>query len=67
MKNKSFRVDVFCDVTSKDSISPEKVTKPNNFQRKKCWFEKINFNFFTPRNKKHNDIQPSAPPEYSKF
>ena len=36
MKNKSFRVDVFCDVTSKDSISPEKVTKPNNFQRKKC-------------------------------
>ena len=35
MKNTSFRVeDVFGDVISKDSISPEQITKPNNFLAK---------------------------------
>ena len=35
MKNTSFRVeDVFGDVISKDSISPEQITEPNNFLAK---------------------------------
>ena len=35
MKNTSFRVeDVFGDVISKDSISPEQITKLNNFLAK---------------------------------
>ena len=35
VKNTSFKVeDVFGDVISKDSISPEQITKPNNFSAK---------------------------------
>ena len=35
MKNTQFKVeDVFGDVISKDSISPEQITKPNNFSAK---------------------------------
>ena len=35
MNKTSFRVeDVFGDVISKDSISPEQLTKPNNFSAK---------------------------------
>ena len=35
MKNTSFKVeDIFGDVKSKDSISPEQITKPNNFYAK---------------------------------
>ena len=35
MKNTSFKVqDIFGDAISKDSFSPEKITKPNNFVAK---------------------------------
>ena len=37
MKNTSFKVeDVFGDLISKDNLSQEQVTKPNNFQPKYC-------------------------------
>ena len=35
MKNTSIKVeDVYGDILSKDSISPEQITKPNNFLAK---------------------------------
>ena len=67
MKNTSFRVeDVFGDVISKDSISPEQITKLNNFFSK----NNVNINiiikfiFFKPRKKTNINIENSAPPAY---
>ena len=38
MKNTQFKVeDVFGDLISKDSISPEQITKVNNFLAKMMW------------------------------
>ena len=37
MKNTSFKVKVFVDVISKDSISPEKINKLNNSSAKIMW------------------------------
>ena len=38
MKITQFRVeDIFSDITSKDSISPERITKPNNSSVKILW------------------------------
>ena len=38
MKNTQFKVkDIFGDVISKDSISPEQVTKLKNFLTKMMW------------------------------
>ena len=67
MDSTKFKVeDIFGDVISKDSISPEQITKLNNF------FVNINinfkFNFFKNRKDKIKNIEPSAPPpEYSDF
>ena len=60
--------DIFGDVISKDSISPEQITKLNNFFSKSNVNININnkFNFFKPRKKTNIDYQPSAP-EYSDF
>ena len=58
--------DIFGDVISKDSISPEQTTKLNNFfgQNHVNINIIIKFNFFKSRKEK---IIPSAPPEYSDF
>ena len=68
MKNTSFRVeDVFNDIIHKDTISPEQITKLNNFFSKNDVSININFkfNFFKNRKDKNIDYQPSAPPEYN--
>ena len=65
MKNNKFKVeDVFGDVISKDSISPEQITKLNNSFSQNNLSVNINIkiNLFKPRKKKNIDIEPSAPP-----
>ena len=38
MKNTQFKIeDIFTDVISKDTISPEQLTKLNNFSAKMMW------------------------------
>ena len=67
LKNTQFKVeDVFGDVISKDSISPEQITKLNNFLSQNNVNININikFNFFKPRKKNNINIEPSAPPYY---
>ena len=58
--------DMFSDVISKDSISPEQITEPNNFVAKKNVnvHININFDFYKPKKKRNLDYQPSAPPAY---
>ena len=70
MNSTKFKVeDIFGDVISKHSISPEQITKRNNFLKK----TNVNINFtlkinlFTRRKEKNIDIQPSAPPEHFDF
>ena len=67
MKNTQFKVeDIFGDVISKDSISPEQITKLNTY------FSKNNVNvnlcmklyLFKPRNGKMKNYEPSAHPVY---
>ena len=67
MNSTKFKVEqIFGDVIPKDSISPERITKLNNF----CSGNnvniniKINFNFLKRRKKKFIDTEPSAPPYY---
>ena len=61
--------DIFGDVISKDSNSPEQITKFKTFLAKNNVNMNINikFNFFRPRKKTNNDYQPSDPPYYSGF
>ena len=66
MNSTKFRVeDIFGDVISKASISPEQITKKNFFSQ-----NKMNNNFclkiklFKPKNKTNIDYSPSAPPYY---
>ena len=67
MKNTQFKVeDISGDVTSKDFISAEQITKPNNFSAKKINIScSIKMKFFKPRKEKNYD--PSVPPENSNF
>ena len=68
MKNTQFKVeDIFNDVIHKDTISPEQITKLNNFFNQNDVNININFkfNFFKNRKDKNIDTQPSAPPEYN--
>ena len=61
MDSTKFKVeDIFGDVISKDSISPEQITKVKNFSSKNNVNININikFNFFKPRKEQ---IIPSAP------
>ena len=70
MNSTKFKIEViFGVVISKDSISPEQITKLKNFFSKNNVNIKINniFNFFKPSKKTNIDYQPSAPPEYSDF
>ena len=63
MENTIFKVeDIFGGIISKDSISTEQITKPNNFPAKKFLIIKFSrkIKFFKPRKK--NNIEPSAPP-----
>ena len=65
MRNTQFKVeDVFGDVISKDSISPEQITKLNNFFSQNNVNININikFNIFKPRKEKLKNYEPSAPP-----
>ena len=67
MKSTKFKVeDIFGDVISKDSISPEQITKLNGFFRQNNVNININnkISMFKPRKKKNIDYQPSAPPYY---
>ena len=67
MISTKFKVeDKFGDVISKDSLSPEQITKLNNFLTKNYVSIniKIKFNLLKPRNKSHIDILPSAPLYY---
>ena len=69
MNSTDFKVeDVFGDIISKDSISPEQLTKLNNFFSQ----NKVNINFCIKINlfklkKKFTHFEPSAPLEYSDF
>ena len=68
MKNTQFKVEnIFNDVISKDSISPEQITKLNNFFSQNYVSININikFNFFKPRKEKIKNYEPSAPSYYS--
>ena len=70
MKNTSFKVeDIFTDVVNKDTISPEQITKLNNFSAKIKNNVNVNINiklnFFKPKKNKKLDYQLSAPPEYN--
>ena len=67
MDSTKFKVeDIFGDIISKDSISPEQITKLNNFFGK----NNVNINFskkinlFKPKKKNNIDYHPSAPPAY---
>ena len=67
MDSTKFKVeDIFGDVISKDSISPEQITKPNNFFSKNNVNIIINnkFNFFKNSKVKIKNFEPSAPPYY---
>ena len=67
MKNTQFKVeDVFGDVISKDSISPEQITKLNNFFSKNNVNININIkiNLFKSRKEKIKNYEPSALPAY---
>ena len=67
MTSTQFKVeDIFGDTISKDSISPEQITKPNNFFSKNNVNTNINkkINFFKPRKEKIKNNEPSAPPYY---
>ena len=70
MKNTSFEVEViFGDVISKDSKSPEQITKLNNFPGENN--ANINFsikiNSLKPRKDKNKNYELSAPTELSIF
>ena len=69
MKNKHFKVeDVFGEVISKDSISPEQTTKSNKFLAKMMWicfWYKINL--FKSTKGKNIKFEPSVPPDNSNF
>ena len=70
MKNTSFKVEgVFNDIIHKDTISPEQITKLNNFFSQNDVNININikFNFFKNRKEKNKNYEPSAPPKYSDF
>ena len=58
--------DIIGDVISKDSISPEQITKLNNLFSKNNVNININikFNFFKPRKEKIKIYERSAPPYY---
>ena len=66
MKNTQFKAeDIFGDIISKESISPEQKTKQNFFSQK---IVNINFskkiNLFKPRKKNNTNIESIAPPYY---
>ena len=68
MDSTKFKVeDIFGDVISKDSISPEQITKLNNFFSKHYVNIHINvkLNFFKPGKEQIENYEPSAPPEYN--
>ena len=67
MNSIKFKVeDIFGDVISKDSVSPEQITKLNTFfnQNNVSINININFNLFKPKKKENFDIEPNAPPYY---
>ena len=67
MDSTKFKVeDIFGDVISKDSISPEQITKLNTFFSKNnvSVIVNIKINLFKPRKKKNFDFEPTAPPYY---
>ena len=67
MNSTKFKVeDIFGDVISKDSLSPEQITKLNNFFIKNDVNIniKIKINFFKPGKGKYKNYEPSAPPAY---
>ena len=67
MDSTKFKVeDVFGDVISRDSLSPEQITRLNNFFSQNHVNININnkLNFFKPKKIKIFDIEPSAPPYY---
>ena len=67
MDSTKFKVeDIFGDVISKDSISPEQITKVIFFSQNNVNINISNkFNFFKTRKKKIKKYEPSAPPEYN--
>ena len=70
MDSTKFKIeDIFGDVISKDSISPEQITKLNTFFSQNKLNININnkINLFKPGNKKKIDILPIALPYYEKF
>ena len=70
MNSTKFKVeDIFGDVISKDSMSPEQITKLDIFFSKYNVNININikFNFFKTRKKSNIDYQPNAPPYYEKI
>ena len=65
MKNTKFDVkDVFGDIIGKDTISPEQITKLNNFLAKNDVNININFklNIFKPKKDKQKLYESTAPP-----
>ena len=69
MDSTKFKVeDIFGDIISKDSISPEQISKLNNFFSKNNMniYINIKITFFKPRKKTNTNIdyRPSAPPYY---
>ena len=70
MNSTKFKVeDISGDVISKNSVSPEQITKPNKFFSQNNVNRDINikFNFFKPRKEKLKNYEPSAPPEHTDF
>ena len=70
MDSTKFKVeDIFGDVMSKDSISPEQINKLNNFSAKTDVIINLSIktNLFKPRKGKITNYEPPAPPDYSDF
>ena len=67
MNSTKFRVeDIFGVVISKDSFSPEQITKINNFfsQNNVNINFNIRMNLFKPKKKTNTDYSASTPPYY---
>ena len=67
MNSTKFKVEnIFGEIISKDSISPEQITKLDSFfsQNNVNNNFSIKINLFKPKKKANIDIEPSAPPAY---
>ena len=67
-KTYQFKVeDFFCGIISKDSISPEQISKLKILLSQKNINNifSINADLFKPREEKDIDFQPSAPPNFN--